>query len=173
MALDPAIKEGAPVGYDDLLDPLRARRPAAGSPGPPRPFQGKEPDAPKWFTDAIAQEPERSFVTSLGTQIEVLTWGEIGKPGLLLAHGNSAHADWWSFIAPYLAQDFRVASMSLAGMGASELARQLCLPGLRRGRRGRAPRPPAYMRAAESPSILVTPSAAPRSSSPPRGIPTA
>lgn len=120
MALDPAIKEGAPVGYDD--------RPIHSEPGalPPEvqaplaPFQGKEPDAPKWFTDAIAQEPERSFVTSLGTQIEVLTWGDIGKPGLLLAHGNSAHADWWSFIAPYLAQDYRVASMSLAGMGASD-----------------------------------------------------
>jgi pimeloyl-ACP methyl ester carboxylesterase len=120
MALDPAIKEGAPVGYDD--------RPIHSEPGalPPEvqaplaPFQGQEPDAPKWFTDALAQEPERGFVTSLGTQIETLTWGEIGKPGLLLVHGNSAHADWWSFIAPYLAQDYRVASMSLAGMGASD-----------------------------------------------------
>jgi pimeloyl-ACP methyl ester carboxylesterase len=120
MALDPAIKEGAPVGYDD--------RPIHSEPGalPPEvqaplaPFQGQEPDAPKWFADAIAQEPERSLVESLGTRIEMLTWGERGKPGLLLAHGNSAHADWWSFIAPYLAQDFRVASMSLAGMGASD-----------------------------------------------------
>ena len=70
MALDPAIKEGAPVGYDD--------RPIHSEPGalPPEvqaplaPFQGQEPDAPKWFTDALAQEPERGFVTSLGTQIE-------------------------------------------------------------------------------------------------------
>lgn len=120
MALDPAIKEGAPVGYDD--------RPIHSEPGalPPEvqaplaPFQGLEPDAPKWFTDAIAQAPERSFVTSLGTRIEALTWGERGRPGLLLVHGNSAHADWWSFIAPYLAQDYRVTSMSLAGMGASD-----------------------------------------------------
>ncbi len=120
MALDPAIKEGAPVGYDD--------RPIPSEPGalPPEvqaplaPFQGREPDAPKWFQDAIAKEPERTFVTSKGTQIEVLTWGEIGRPGLLLVHGNSAHADWWSFIAPYLAEDYRVASMSLAGMGASD-----------------------------------------------------
>ena len=116
MALDPAIKEGAPVGYDD--------RPIHSEPGslPPQvqaplaPFRGRHPDAPEWFLDAIAQEPERSFVTSLGTQIEALTWGELGKPGLLLVHGNSAHADWWSFIAPYLAQDYRVTSMSLAGL---------------------------------------------------------
>ena len=120
MALDPAIKEGAPVGYDD--------RPIHSEPGalPPEvqaplaPFQGQEPDAPQWFTNAVAQAPERTFVTSLETQIEMLTWGEVGKPGLLLAHGNSAHADWWSFIAPFLAQDFRVVSMSLPGMGASD-----------------------------------------------------
>jgi pimeloyl-ACP methyl ester carboxylesterase len=39
---------------------------------------------------------------------------------LLFVHGNSAHADWWSFIAPFFADDYRVASMSLAGMGASD-----------------------------------------------------
>ena len=38
--------------------------------------------------------------------IELLTWGEIGKPGLIFVHGNSAHSDWWSFIAPFLADEF-------------------------------------------------------------------
>ncbi len=83
-------------------------------------FKGEEPPAPQWFRDAIAQAPERSFVESLGTKLEALTWGERGKPGLLLVHGNSAHADWWSFIAPFFAADYRVTSMSLAGMGASD-----------------------------------------------------
>jgi pimeloyl-ACP methyl ester carboxylesterase len=55
-----------------------------------------------------------------GAKIELLAWGERGKPGLILVHGNSAHADWWSFIAPYLAQDYRVAAISLSGMGASD-----------------------------------------------------
>lgn len=82
-------------------------------------FNGEEPPAPEWFKKAIAQEPERSFVESQGTPIELLTWGEVGNPGLLLVHGNSAHADWWTFIAPLLATDYRVAAMSLAGMGAS------------------------------------------------------
>ena len=83
-------------------------------------FKGAEPASPQWFKDAVAQAPERVFVDSLGSKLEVLTWGEVGKPGLLFVHGNSAHADWWSFIAPFFAADYRVASMSLAGMGASD-----------------------------------------------------
>jgi len=121
MAIDPAIKEGAPVGYYD-------DRPIHTEPGalPPEvqaplaPFRGREPDSPEWFRNALAHAPERSHVESQGARIEMLVWGERGKPGLLLVHGNSAHADWWSFIAPFLAQDFRVASMSLAGMGDSD-----------------------------------------------------
>jgi pimeloyl-ACP methyl ester carboxylesterase len=83
-------------------------------------FEGAKPPAPKWFDWAIAQEPDRSFVEVLGAKIELLAWGKRGKPGLILVHGNSAHADWWSFIAPYLAQDYRVAAISLSGMGASD-----------------------------------------------------
>src|SRR5690606_15466055 len=83
-------------------------------------FEGREPEAPAWFKAAIAHAPERSFVGPEGRRIELLTWGEIGKPGLLLVHGNSAHADWWSCIAPLLATEYRVAAMSLAGMGASD-----------------------------------------------------
>jgi pimeloyl-ACP methyl ester carboxylesterase len=83
-------------------------------------YRGEPPASPQWFKDAIAQEPQRVFVESLGSKLEVLTWGEIGNPGLLFVHGNSAHADWWSFIAPFFAEHYRVASMSLAGMGASD-----------------------------------------------------
>jgi pimeloyl-ACP methyl ester carboxylesterase len=39
---------------------------------------------------------------------------------LIFVHGNSAHADWWSFIAPFLAEQYRVASLSLSGMGDSD-----------------------------------------------------
>jgi pimeloyl-ACP methyl ester carboxylesterase len=83
-------------------------------------FAGEEPPAPAWFNWAIAQEPERSMVPIDGANIELLTWGEVGKPGLILVHGNSAHADWWSFIAPYLAADYRVAAISFSGMGGSD-----------------------------------------------------
>jgi pimeloyl-ACP methyl ester carboxylesterase len=91
-------------------------------------YKGAEPPAPQWFKDAVAQEPERTFVESLGTRLEVLTWGEVGKPGLLFVHGNSAHADWWSFIAPFFAKDYRVAAMSLAGMGASDWRESYSFP---------------------------------------------
>lgn len=87
---------------------------------PLEPYKGKAPPAPAWFQWAIAQEPARTFVESQGAKLEALTWGDRGKPGLLLVHGNSAHADWWSFIAPYLAKDYRVTAMSLVGMGDSD-----------------------------------------------------
>jgi len=119
MAEDAKPGRSPEVSYDD--------RPFPSTPGelPPEvqaplaEYHGEPPPAPQWFKDAIARAPERTFVESLGSKLEVLTWGEVGKPGLLFVHGNSAHADWWSFIAPFFADDYRVASMSLAGMGAS------------------------------------------------------
>jgi pimeloyl-ACP methyl ester carboxylesterase len=111
---------GAPAGaYDDR--PIHAVAPLPPEvQAPLAEYHGAEPPSPQWFKDAIALEPERMFVESMGSNLEVLTWGEVGKPGLLFVHGNSAHADWWSFIAPFFAVDYRVASMSLAGMGASD-----------------------------------------------------
>lgn len=100
-----------PFHSDDLPPEVRA---------PLAPFKGEEPPAPAWFKWAISQEAERQFIESMGTRLEALSWGERGKPGLLLVHGNSAHAEWWSPLAPYLAKDYRVTSMSLAGMGNSD-----------------------------------------------------
>jgi pimeloyl-ACP methyl ester carboxylesterase len=103
---------------------LRWHPPADGDPrggeGPLAQFGGQAPPAPAWFNEAIAVEPERGFVEAAGAKIEVLSWGDKTKQGLIFVHGNSAHADWWSFIAPQLSLDFRVASVSLAGMGASD-----------------------------------------------------
>lgn len=84
------------------------------------PFGGEPPPAPAWFDATIAQAPERSTIAVEGANIELLTWGEVGKPGLLFLHGNGAHADWWSFIAPFFAKDWRVAAISWSGMGGSD-----------------------------------------------------
>lgn len=80
---------------------------------------GAEPPAPEWFRQALAHQPERSFVDVEGAQIELLCWGKVGNPGLMFIHGNGAHADWWSFIAPFFAGHYRVAAISLSGNGGS------------------------------------------------------
>jgi pimeloyl-ACP methyl ester carboxylesterase len=106
MADDPAPAWPDPA-WDQVEPPLAA-------------YGGESPPAPDWFKWAVAQEPERSSVPVDGAHIELLTWGQVGKPGLVMVHGNSAHADWWSFIAPFLANDYRVAAFSLSGMGGSD-----------------------------------------------------
>lgn len=88
-------------------------------PPPLAAFAGAPPPAPQWFRDAIAQAPERTFHEVDGVRIEALSWGEAGKPGLLLLHGGAAHADWWSFLAPFFAGDYRVTALSWSGMGRS------------------------------------------------------
>jgi pimeloyl-ACP methyl ester carboxylesterase len=106
------------------LDDDRPRRLEPGLPpeiaSPLAPFAGARPPAPAWFEASIAHEPERTRVPVLGAGIELLTWGERGRPGLIFVHGNTAHADWWSFIAPYFAETHRVAALSISGMGGSD-----------------------------------------------------
>ncbi|MFN3592231.1 MAG: alpha/beta fold hydrolase [Thermaurantiacus sp.] len=81
---------------------------------------GRSPPAPDWFTSAIAAQHERGVVSVAGADIAYLAWGERGRPGLLLLHGNGAHADWWRFIAPFFAATHRVAALSWSGMGESD-----------------------------------------------------
>lgn len=102
-------------------DPRRAQLAALPDSirSPLAPFAGAKPPAPAWFEAALADAPERRMIAVEGVDIELLTWGEIGKPGLLLLHGNGAHADWWAFTAPMLAKDYRVAAISWSGMGNS------------------------------------------------------
>ena len=88
----------------------------------------KEPDpelgpfideTPRWFERALEVEPTSRFVTVQGTPVHYLHWGDPARPGLLLVHGNGAHARWWSFIAPFLAREYSVAAIDISGMGDS------------------------------------------------------
>ena len=86
-------------------------------------FHGERPEAPEWFSRALAREPARRFIDVAGAKIETLIWEPVGvatKPALLLLHGNGAHADWWSFLAPYFAEQRRVVAFSWSGMGGSD-----------------------------------------------------
>lgn len=88
--------------------------------GPLAPYHGERPPAPRWFEDAVSSRYETHFADCEGARIQYLAWGDPAKPGLLLVHGNGAHAHWWDFIAPYLTQDYRVVAMTFSGMGDSE-----------------------------------------------------
>jgi len=118
QSLNPAPQLDEKRAVDEPV-PLQAGLPPEIA-SPLAPFAGATPAAPAWFDEALAHEPERRMVPVLGANIELLTWGEVGQPGLILVHGNSAHADWWSFIAPFLADHHRVAALSLSGMGDSD-----------------------------------------------------
>lgn len=97
----------APVIPDDRHYPLEA-------------YGGDAPPAPAWFREAIGQEPERRRIAVRGAEIETLSWGETGDPGVLLLHGAMANADWWRHIAPGLALRRRVTALSVSGMGRSD-----------------------------------------------------
>ncbi|MEM7543638.1 MAG: alpha/beta hydrolase [Pseudomonadota bacterium] len=77
--------------------------------------------SPPWFSWAI-EDPVESYVIDVeACPIHYLKWPRprASKPGLLLLHGGGAHANWWRFTAPFLAQDHPVAAMDLSGMGDS------------------------------------------------------
>jgi pimeloyl-ACP methyl ester carboxylesterase len=88
--------------------------------GPLAALSGSPAPAPKWFQDVIADVPEHRFVEVDGARIHYQRWGDPARPGLLLVHGNAAHAHWWDFIAPMLARDYNVAAIDLSGMGDSD-----------------------------------------------------
>ncbi len=75
--------------------------------------------APKWFEDAVAVQPESRVVEVKGCPIRYLVWGDLRLPGLLLVHGGAAHAHWWSFLAPLLTNRYSVVALDLSGHGDS------------------------------------------------------
>jgi pimeloyl-ACP methyl ester carboxylesterase len=104
-------------GKDKLVRDQPTEMPAEQ--GPLAPYHGAQPPAPKWFEDAVAAHYETAFVESEGARIHYQSWGDRSKPGLLLVHGNGAHAHWWDFVAPYLTHDYYVVAMTFSGMGDS------------------------------------------------------
>jgi len=73
--------------------------------------------APFWFDRAI--HSDSASVEVDGAAIHYETWGQTGKPGLVLIHGSNAHREWWRFVALFLAEHFRVAALDSSGNGDS------------------------------------------------------
>lgn len=77
-------------------------------------------ETPAWY-DYGLNFPSHTQATELtGARIVFETWGEVGRPGIVLIHGSNAHRHWWRFVAPYLADQFRVAALDLSGNGDSD-----------------------------------------------------
>ncbi len=76
-------------------------------------------ERPEWFRRAVEAERKDGEIEVEGCNIHYATWGEPGKPGVVLVHGSNAHLEWWRFVAPFLADQFFVASMDLSGNGDS------------------------------------------------------
>ena len=77
-------------------------------------------EEPGWFRRAIDFPSENSVVNVDDVEIKYTTWGKIGNPGIILVHGSNAHIEWWRFIAPFLADQFRVVALDSSGNGDSE-----------------------------------------------------
>ena len=59
---------------------------------------------PEWLERSLAMAPVVDSVNVAGCDINLLVWGEAGRPGLVLVHGGAAHAHWWAPIAPLIGE---------------------------------------------------------------------
>jgi len=75
--------------------------------------------APEWFRQGIAIPGSSGTVTVREVRINYRVWGDPGRPGVVLIHGSNAHLEWWRFVAPFLADRFRIAALDLSGNGDS------------------------------------------------------
>ena len=74
---------------------------------------------PFWYERALAARSETGDIDVDGTRIHFEVWGEAGSPGVALIHGSNAHLEWWRFVAPFLADQFRVVALDSSGNGDS------------------------------------------------------
>ncbi len=74
---------------------------------------------PAWFTRALGTASESGTTMVSGASIAYRAWGARGSPGIALVHGSNAHLEWWRFVAPFLADQFRVVALDLSGNGDS------------------------------------------------------
>ena len=76
-------------------------------------------EAPFWFDRALNTPSEPGDVMVEGASIHFETWGAPGNPGIALVHGSNAHLEWYRFVAPFLADQFRVVALDSSGNGDS------------------------------------------------------
>lgn len=78
--------------------------------------------APWWFEQACSRPHRSATVEVGGARINHVVWDPptpTGEPPVVLVHGTSAHAHWWTHLAGLLAADRRVTAVDLSGHGDS------------------------------------------------------
>ncbi|HYM36395.1 MAG TPA: alpha/beta hydrolase [Steroidobacteraceae bacterium] len=74
----------------------------------------------EYFSWCLQHPGTSHFADVAGNRIHYLEWsGPKNAPALLLIHGFMGHAHWWDFVAPALAENYRVLAMDIGGMGDS------------------------------------------------------
>ena len=78
--------------------------------------------APSWFLDNISQPGESRYAPYAGGSVHFLSWNWDNEslPVLMFVHGFVGHARWWSFLAPFFSDRYRIAAIDLPGMGDSD-----------------------------------------------------
>lgn len=76
--------------------------------------------APTWFSQALAHEPEYKTIDVDGVAIAYRVWGQSGNPVAVLVHGGAAHSGWWDHVGPHLTSHHRVVAVDLSGHGDSD-----------------------------------------------------
>jgi pimeloyl-ACP methyl ester carboxylesterase len=79
-----------------------------------------DPEAPPWFSSALATTPQTGTLTAAGATLGTRAWGLEGR-GLtvVLVHGAAAHARWWDHIGPLLSVHNPVVALDVSGHGDS------------------------------------------------------
>jgi pimeloyl-ACP methyl ester carboxylesterase len=73
-----------------------------------------------FIAQSLARPGASRQIEVAGIRLHYLEWaGPPGAPTLLLLHGYLAHAHWWDFVAPWLAEGYRVIAPDFGGMGDS------------------------------------------------------
>ncbi|MDA0791252.1 MAG: alpha/beta hydrolase [Proteobacteria bacterium] len=76
-------------------------------------------DYPDWFGRCLAAPSTPGETQVQGCPIHYVSWGDPGRPGVVLIHGSNAHLEWWRMIAPMLQDQFHVVAFDLSGSGDS------------------------------------------------------
>ena len=74
---------------------------------------------PDWYNAALAASRTDGEIDVAGTRIHYLEWGDRDKPGIVFVHGGSAHAHWWTHLAPMFTERYHPVAIDMSGHGDS------------------------------------------------------